>query len=591
MRAQATSSAGGALAKDAEQEPAWRRLSPRMLAVHPLHESLRFLPVVLGVLFLGRGGEKPWGLIGLVLALAIGLGRYFTTMYRVTGDHVQVRRGLLRRQVLSVPLDRIRSVEVTSGVLQRVLGLRRLAIGTGQSDRHGDGLALDALDAATAEQLRNELLCRTDQFALTSPQDDSARDADAEVPRPHPDGGERPRRPCAAKPRPSGGEQARQGRLDDRHGEGRGESGPAGQELIAVLRPAWVRFGAFTLSGLAGVGVLLTSAVTFLNSAELGPERLPAVRMLLRQLSFLPTPLAVVEVVVLGGLAVSLLSALGYVVSFRNFRLSRLGNGTLHLTRGLATTRSVTIEERRLRGVEISETLPLRLVRGARCTALTSGLRGGRGAEHAGSLLLPPAPLACAREVGAAVYGDAAPMDCPLTPHGEGARRRRLARARTAALVAVALTGALSLWAGWSTWLCLACLVLFPLAEWVARDRYHNLGHALLEGRHLVIRQGSLVRRRQVLSGDAAVGWVLHESFFQRRSGVATLTMATAAGRQYYNVLDLPTEEATALAAAVQPDWLEPFLVGADDVAEDDAQTGTSAGSGFVTERNVPARR
>ncbi|GAB7035917.1 PH domain-containing protein [Streptomyces sp. NPDC021749] len=562
-----------------------------MLAVHPLHETFRLLPVVLGVFILGHGGEKPWSLIGLAPALAMGLGRYFTTRYRVTGDHVQVSRGLLRREVLSVRRERIRSVDVSAGVLQRVLGLRRLAIGTGRSGRGGEGLVLNALDASAAERLRSELLHRADRFAPTAPQSDSAQDVDAETSRPHPDGGERPGRTCAAKPRPSRSEQGREQRLDDRHGEGCGEPDAAGEEVIAVLRPAWARFGAFTLSGLAGLGVLLTSAVAFLNAAELGPERFPPVRLFLRQLSSLPTPLAVGEVAVLAVVAVSLLGTLGYVVSFGNFRLTRRGNGTLHLTRGVVTTRSVTIEERRLRGVEISETLPLRLVRGARCTAIATGLRGGRRGEEAGSLLLPPVPLARAREVGAAVYGNAAPMDCLLTPHGEGARRRRLTRAWTAAVAAVALTGALSLWAGWPPWLCPASLVLLPLAEWVGRDRYRNLGHALLEGGHLVIRQGSLVRRRQVLSGDAAVGWVFHESFIQRRSGVAHLTMATAAGRQHYSLLDLPLAEAAALAAAVQPDWLAPLLVGAHDAAEEDDETGSCAGSGAATGRNLPARR
>lgn len=114
MKARTAAAAGGKPATDTEQEPAWRLLSPRMLAVHPLHEALRFLPVVLGVFVLGHDGEKPWGLIGLALALVIGLGRYFTTTYRVTADYVQVRRGLLRREVLSVPRDRIRSVDVSA---------------------------------------------------------------------------------------------------------------------------------------------------------------------------------------------------------------------------------------------------------------------------------------------------------------------------------------------------------------------------------------------------------------------------------------------------------------------------------------------
>ena len=58
---------------------------------------------------------------------------------------------------------------------------------------------------------------------------------------------------------------------------------------------------------------------------------------------------------------VALLSAGGYILQFWGFRLSRQGD-TLHVSRGLLTTRQTTIEERRLRGAEISEPLLLRWV-------------------------------------------------------------------------------------------------------------------------------------------------------------------------------------------------------------------------------------
>ena len=105
-----------------------------------------------------------------------------------------------------------------------------------------------------------------------------------------------------------------------------------------------------------------------------------------------PVEIAVVAAVLL--VAVAIASTLGYVLAFFGFRLTRNSAGTLHITRGLITTRAITIEERRLRGVEISEPLLLRAVRGARCLAITTGLRVGRGAERGGSLLLPPGPRA-----------------------------------------------------------------------------------------------------------------------------------------------------------------------------------------------------
>src|SRR5439155_26278935 len=111
-------------------------------------------------------------------------------------------------------------------------------------------------------------------------------------------------------------------------------------------------------------------------------------------------------------------STIGYLLAFWNFRLTRHPSGTLHVRRGLITTRSTTIEERRLRGVEISEPLLLRSVRGARVLAIATGLRVGRGAERGGSLLLPPAPHTEAVRVAALVLGSDAAFTAPLVAHG-----------------------------------------------------------------------------------------------------------------------------------------------------------------------------
>ena len=182
------------------------------------------------------------------------------------------------------------------------------------------------------------------------------------------------------------------------------------ETLLARVPPAWVRYGPFTLTGLVTVGVIAGVAGRAVNEAHLDPGKLGPLSTLLDRWEHaaLPVEIAVVAGVLL--VAVAIASTLGYVLAFYGFRLTRNTAGTLHITRGLITTRSITIEERRLRGVEISEPLLLRAVRGARCVAITTGLRVGRGAEHGGSLLLPPAPRAEAharRRTGPGPYGAA----------------------------------------------------------------------------------------------------------------------------------------------------------------------------------------
>lgn len=485
----------------------WRRLSGRMLVIHPIQELIRAWPVLLGLVAAGSAGGHGswWSLVATGIVVAGGMLRWFTTRYRVTRDQVQVRKGLLRRQVLTVPMDRIRTVDVTAHALHRALGLARVEIGTGRTDRKKDGLRLDALDAAEAGRLREELLHRPAATAA----------------------------PAAAL-------------------------GPRETQL-ARLDPAWVRYGPFTLTGFVTVGVLASVISRALNDAHidlrhLGPLSAGIDRWAGASLA-VEIAVAVVGVVAFAAVA----STLGYLLTFHGFVLTRNSAGTLHVTRGLITTRATTIEERRLRGVELSEPLLLRVVRGARCIAITTGLRVGRGAERGGSLLLPPAPRAEAVRVAGAVMRDPAPFTRPLVPHGRRATRRRFTRACGAACVIVVV--ALALWAAGAlpAWVWEVCLVLVPAAALLASDRDRALGHAVAGG-VLVARRGSLVRRRSVLSCDGIIGWNVRRSFFQRRAGLATLVATTAAGRQRVEVQDVPLGAALGVAEQALPGLLAPFL-------------------------------
>jgi putative membrane protein len=256
---------------------------------------------------------------------------------------------------------------------------------------------------------------------------------------------------------------------------------------------------------------------------------------------------------------VALTSTIGYVLAFWGFRLARHPGGTLHVRRGLVTTRATTIEERRLRGVELSEPLLLRAVGGARCIAIATGLRVGRGAERGGTLLLPPAPEAEAVRVATDVLRAEAPITASLQTHGPRATRRRYTRALTVVVVLILLVVALRWLIDGPAWMWQAALVLLPIGLALAVDRARQLGHRLVDG-WLVTQQGSLVRRRSMLATDGIIGWNVNRSFFQRRAGLATLTATTAAGRQHYEVLDIELDAAIGLADAATPGLLAPFL-------------------------------
>jgi putative membrane protein len=492
----------------------WRRLSPRMLAVHPVMELRRLIFPLLAVLIglrNGSGADGGWWALGIGgIGIAFGFLRYFTTSFRITPTHVQLRRGLFRRRTLTVPRDRIRTVDVTSNVLHRIFGLARVTVGTGQTDKKNDGAKLDGLSAADAENLHRELLHRP-----------------------------------AAKPAPDVDAAVR--------------SEPGSETVLMALHPAWVRYGPFTLSGLVAIGVLFGIGSRLVNESHVDLAKIGFVHDSFDYLRDRPLPVAILLVAAAVVVFTAIASTVGYVLTFWNFRLSRHSSGTLHVRRGLLTTRSTTIEERRLRGVELSEPLLLRAVRGARVLAIATGLRVGRGADRGGSVLLPPAPRTVAVEVAGTVIGDADPLTVALTRHGPRASLRRFTRAVTVSTILILIVLAFVLLAGAPWWAFWTALALLPLGAFLAVDRAASLGHALTDD-WLVSRQGSVVRRRYVLRTDAVIGWNMTTSLFQRRVGLTTLVATTAGGQQHYAIPDVPDAEAIRVARTAVPSLLEQFL-------------------------------
>jgi len=492
-----TSTAQSELARDAE----WQRLDPRMLLVHPIREVLRFLPVIV-VVVLGStaaGGEQ-WQLIGVGIPVVLGLMRYLTTSFRISSGRIELRRGLLNRHVLSTPVDRVRTVDLTSSPIHRLLGLTKVRIGTGTaSTSDEDRIDLDGLPVDRARALRAELLqtSTADDVAVT----DRATDRD-----------------------------------------------------VLVFDPAWVRFAPLTGSGVVigaaalGAGSQLLQSVGFWDRFD--PENVDVPGVPLGVL----VPLLVLALLVL----VSLLSIGGYVVTNWGFRLTRLGGArgggeTWHLSRGLFTTRETTLDDERVAGVNLSEPLGLRVAGGARLSAIVTGLSRS---QQGSSALAPPAPRRIVERVAREVLDAAVPVDAPLVPHGPLAARRRWTRALLPAL-ALAVAALVPVALGAPVWLLVGLLAL-PVAALLARDRTRSLGHALVAD-HLVSRSGSVVRRRRILEVDHVIGWNLRATWFQRRAGLTTLVATTAGGSQAVPVLDVPEDEALRVAHRALPDLMGQF--------------------------------
>jgi putative membrane protein len=469
-----------------------------MLLVHPAHEVLRQLPLLIGSVVLGSATGNPlWSIAALVLMVVFGVARWFTTTYRIDAEQIQRREGVLQRTVLSVPRNRIRSVSTDARVLHRLLGLTVVRVSTGREARGDAEFALDALRSGDVPELRAILLA-----------DSLTGQADAD-----------------------------------------GNATPTGH-VLARWQPSWLRYSPLSFTGLAmiaaAVGVIYqTGVVAALQDSRLARQGLDAAE----RLGVVVTVVVAVCVVLAIGV---LLSVARSLVTFGNLVLS-LDEGTggvLQLQHGLLRVREHTYDMRRLRGGTIREPLLVRAFGGARLDAMMTGVDGAGEA----SLLLPPCPAATVEAVLTELIGRPDVVSGELRGHGPAATRRRWTRAMTLPGLLVAGLAVAAFIAPVPPWAWLLCGAVPVAGAFLAADRSRSLGHRVGDG-WLVARSGSLDRRRDCLAAAGIIGWTARQTLFQRRAGVATLIAATPAGVKGYRVLDVPAEQAWSIAAAASP-WV-----------------------------------
>lgn len=401
--------------------PQWSRLSPRMLLVHPVHEVLRQIPVLIGSLVLGSATGNPmWTIGGIALIVAYGLARWFTTTYRIGPDDVQLRTGVLQRNVLSVPRNRIRSVSTDARLLHRLLGLTVLKVSTGQEARGDTAFELDAVAATEVAQLRAVLLA--DSLVV-------------------PDSSDAPGR------------------------------------VLARWQPSWLRYSPLNFTGLA---MIVAAFGVITQAGVLGALRDSSLIRVgehaAQDLGVAAVVAAGVTVVLLASVALSVTQSL---VTYGNLTLRRDAE-VLHLSHGLVRVREHTFDMRRLRGGSLREPLLVRLFGGARLDAVMTGVAGAGEASQ----LLPACPRDTAQTVLIELIDQPDAVTGPLTMHGPAATRRRWTRALAVpavAAVGLAVWPSTPLWA----WLVLAAVAVFCcfLAFDRARSLGHRIGDGWLVAR------------------------------------------------------------------------------------------------------------
>lgn len=267
-----------------------------------------------------------------------------TRTWELTDAGIMLRSGLVTSKQLQVPYEHIHTVNMSSNLVERVLGLMTLDLDTGAASSEGEATRIRGLQAGMAEALREELFRR--KTAMLADQGLDARAAAADASAEADDGAS----PTAPAPSPDACYTLTTAQL-----------------VFAALTEARVvaQAAAFLILIVQGINLLQESALVNLSDVA-------------GDIAVLPVALLVGAVALLLALALVVGFAVSFVMSligFAGYRAERAG-GRISVERGLLSRTSHTVALERIQSISIRQGIIRQLIGYAEVRASVVGAIG-----------------------------------------------------------------------------------------------------------------------------------------------------------------------------------------------------------------------
>lgn len=474
-----------------------------------------------------------------------------TRTWELTDAGIMLRSGLVTSKQLQVPYEHIHTVNMSSNLVERVLGLMTLDLDTGAASSEGEATRIRGLQAGMAEALREELFRR--KAAMLADQGLDARVAAADASAEADDGAS----PTAPAPSPDACYTLTTAQL-----------------VFAALTEARVvaQAAAFLILIVQGINLLQESALVNLSDVA-------------GDIAVLPVALLVGAVALLLALALVVGFAVSFVMSligFAGYRAERAG-GRISVERGLLSRTSHTVALERIQSISIRQGIIRQLIGYAEVRASVVGAIGSSDeTSTADGVVLHPfirltevdaflasiAPDFSVVKTGRVCFDSSSEEleEIGLVRLPRAAARRLAFRTAMKSLaLAVALAGAgvflahvLLAGESWSmVRLAIGALLVVMGVAVVARMilsavlRYRDgrIGH---DRARLVMVVGGVKRRTEVVLRARLQHATASASPFQRRVQVATFMTRTAATGDLV-LRDVSAADADALLAWIRP--------------------------------------
>ncbi len=471
-----------------EQSGAWRRLHPVTPLLNVLSVAYVILLIALfGSVELGWIGVGLWSLAGVLVV--VSALKYLRFKYQVNDDSLIIAEGILFRRRRVIPRSRIQNIDLRAGLVQQLTGVveARIESAGGESTEaklryisRGVGLRL----RETLVSLSTEARLDRAVAALGSP---TLAPVDADA---------------------AGELEKRIGLVD-----------------LAIAGATSNRAG-LLVGVLFGGDFVFDFMPTEWLLGRVIPERYleteVAVQTLIEaaQSDFRAFLIGASALAVLFGLAGWGASVLLSVIRYYGFCLD-VGSGELRVSYGLLTRREKSFRRSRIQNVQIEEPILRRWLGLAALRVQTAGYGPSVKADEKMEMLAPIARLKELPDYLTAAFPDL-DLESVQWRRSHPKARQRLFVRRAAPLVAASA----ALWLFVTPW-GLALLVGLLPAWMMATLHYRHLGHSR-SGDFVLTREGFWTRRTYIVPVRKIQSLRLRETPFQRRLGLATVTLETA---------------------------------------------------------------
>lgn len=420
-----------------------KRLHPIAAFINMLKQLKEMIVPILFFIIFGSGGIYYLIAVvgGLVLVLLMGILTWYRFTYRVEEGELRIEHGLFVRKKRYIPFERIQSVDVSEGILQRPFGLVKVKVETAGGSRSEDAEAvLTAIHKEEANQIHELIMSAKKANFEKLPQKEAAEDQEAHL-----------------------------------------YTLPFGELLLLA-----------STSG--GVGVVISAVIAFFFQFE---QMIPYERVYQEVEGIISNGIIFMSIIVfLGFILAWFISVIGTMLRYTNFTLKKVDQDLI-ITRGLLEKRQITIPLNRIQAIRISENI-LRQPLGRASVYIESA--GGSALNEEGSKVLV-LPLIKNEQIAKSL--EPFLTSYPTNPQLNGAPHRALSRYLFRGSIAV-LPVVIALSYFFRPWGFASLLLLFVAVVWSWR-MFKDAGWALEEDflilryRRLV-KSTVLMRREKVQS-------------------------------------------------------------------------------------------